>query len=259
MKYWFIFSGGDIILQEDVEGHLSIPCCEEMPFGDSDDIIPMASMNGLESKAVELKESDDFDIPHFVKMGLRTSFYHLDTESYLMAGKAAELLNWHAGTHFCGYCGGKMEFHTDISKVCCRCHREIWPKLSPAIIVLIRRKDEILLVQSNTFKSDYYGLVAGFVETGESFEDCVHREVREETGLEITNLHYFGSQPWPYPRNIMAGFEADYLKGELQLQLSELNKAGWFRLYNHPRIPGKLSMARKLIDHWIAEQQHLEN
>src|SRR5574344_306679 len=187
-------------------------------------------MSWMESKAVELKDSDDFDIPHFVKMGLRTSFYHLDTESYLMAGKAAELLNWHAGTHFCGYCGGKMEFHTDISKVCCRCHREIWPKLSPAIIVLIRRKDEILLVQSNTFKSDYYGLVAGFVETGESFEDCVHREVREETGLEITNLHYFGSQPWPYPRNIMAGFEADYLKGELQLQLSELNKGGWFRL-----------------------------
>ena len=255
MKNWFLFCKGDIYLEVDAEGHLCIPCSEDLPFGQLQDAIVMTPMNDIESMALEVCELTNDCRPGFVKMELRTSFYHLDTESYLLAGKAAELLNWHAGTHYCGYCGGIMDFHTDISQVCRSCHREIWPKLSPAIIVLIRRGDEILLVQSKTFKSDYYGLVAGYVETGESFEDCVYREVQEETGLEITNLHYFGSQPWPYPRNIMAGFEADYLKGKLRLQFSELKKGGWFRLENLPRIPDKLSIARRLIDHWISEQQ----
>ncbi len=255
MKNWFLFCNGDIYLKEDSEGHFSIPCSEYLPFGRLQDAITITPMNGIESMALEVTMLSDLCIQGFVRMGLRTSFYHLDTESYLLAGKASEMLHWHDATHYCGYCGGQMDFYTNISKVCRSCHREIWPKLSPAIIVLIKRGDEILLVQSNTFKSDYYGLVAGFVEPGESFEDCVYREVSEETGLEITNLHYWGSQPWPYPRNIMAGFEADYLRGELCLQISELNKGEWFRLENLPRIPDKLSIARHLIDHWILEQR----
>ena len=109
----------------------------------------------------------------------------------------------------------------------------------------------MLLVQSKSFKSDYYGLVAGFVETGESLEEAVYREVREETGLEIRNLRYFGSQPWPYPRGLMVGFTADYLSGELHLQSTELNKGGWFNRQSLPAIPEKLSMARMLIDDWL--------
>ena len=109
----------------------------------------------------------------------------------------------------------------------------------------------MLLVQSNTFKRDYYGLVAGFVELGESLEECVCREVKEETQLEIKNLRYFSSQTWPYPRNIMAGFFAEYAGGELCLQREELNKGGWFHRDNMPPIPEKLSIARKLIDAWL--------
>ena len=255
-KNWFLFYKGDVFLEKNpTDGALSVPRSPQIPFGDIGDAIPVPEMRGFKSFALEVKSPEC--PPNLQRVGLRDSYDCLDKMSYQMAGKAEELLHWHLSTRHCGYCGGEMKFTTDISKTCTSCHREIWPTLSPAIIVLIRRRDEILLVQSRTFKSDYYGLVAGFVETGESLENCVYREVKEETNLEITNLHYFASQPWPYPRGLMAGFTADYLGGELHLQFSELNKGGWFRLDNMPRIPRKLSMARRLIDYWISEQKGL--
>ena len=150
-----------------------------------------------------------------------------------------------------------MQLHTDISKRCTQCGREVWPALSAAIIVAITRNhgEEILLVQSKSFKRDYMGLVAGFVETGESLEACVEREVWEETRLHIRNLRYFASQPWPYPNVLMMGFTAEYDGGTLQLQRSELNKGGWFSRHNLPAIPGRVSLARKLIDHWLQQPE----
>ena len=122
---------------------------------------------------------------------LRQSYYKLPKEDYLKAGKCHELLYWDQNTKFCGVCGGPMRFDTPISKKCEHCGKEIWPQLAIAIIVLVRRKDEVLLVHANSFRDDHYGLVAGFVETGETLEEAVHREVMEETGLHITNLRYF--------------------------------------------------------------------
>ena len=129
----------------------------------------------------------------------------------------------------------------------------MWPPLATAVIVAITRHggEEILLVQSHKFKRDYMGLVAGFVETGETLEECVKREVWEETRLHIRNLRYFASQPWPFPNVLMVGFTAEYADGELTLQTSELKKGGWFRRDNLPDIPGKVSLARRLIDHWL--------
>ena len=253
MKYWFLFSHGDIFLAEHADGSLGLPLQENSPLDSLPDAMEIPSFG--EYNAVIAEVDDSTALHGFFRIGLRSSYYKLDHRSYLMAGKAAELLNWHMETLFCGHCGHPMTFHTPISKVCTCCQREVWPKLSPAIIVLIRRNDEILLVQSRSFKKNYYGLVAGFVETGESLEDTVYREVREETGLEITNLQYFGSQPWPYPRGLMIGFMADYASGSLHIQFSELNKGGWFRRDNMPAIPEKLSIARMLIDAWLAQRQ----
>lgn len=144
-----------------------------------------------------------------------------------------------------------MKMHTDISKRCPNCGKEVWPQLATAIIVLIHKGDEVLLVHARNFKGDFYGLVAGFVETGETLEEAVHREVMEETGLTITNIRYFGSQPWPYPCGLMVGYNADYVAGDIHLQRSELSKGSWFTKDSLPTIPEKLSIARKILDDWI--------
>ncbi len=182
---------------------------------------------------------------------LRESFYHLSEEAYREAGKASELLYFDSQHRYCGVCGAPMEWGSIISKRCIRCGEEIWPKLNTAIIVLVCRGEEALLVKAKNFRRDYYGLVAGFVETGESLEECVAREVYEETGLRVANIRYFASQPWPYPMGLMVGFRADYAGGELVLRDGELRDAAFFSRDNIPAIPGKMSMARMLIDDWL--------
>ena len=144
-----------------------------------------------------------------------------------------------------------MEWSSAISKRCTHCGEELWPKLSTAIIVLIHRGKEVLLVKAKNFRRDYYGLVAGFVETGESLEECVAREVMEETGLKVSTIQYFGSQPWPYPLGLLIGFHAGYAEGEIVLRDGELCDAAFFTRENIPAIPGKMSMARMLIDDWL--------
>jgi NAD+ diphosphatase len=144
-----------------------------------------------------------------------------------------------------------MKMHTEISKRCTECGKEVWPQLAIAVIVLIHRGDEVLLVRAKNFRTDFYGLVAGFVETGETLEEAVARETMEETGVTIDNIRYFGSQPWPYPCGLMVGFHADYVGGAIHLQRSEIAKGGWFRRDNLPTIPEKLSIARMLLDDWL--------
>ena len=182
---------------------------------------------------------------------LRASYDLLPPHLYQQAGKAAEILYFDTHHRHCGLCGGDMQWHTPISKRCTVCGEEIWPQLNTAIIVLVRKGDEALLVRAKNFKRNYYGLVAGFVETGESLEECVRREVYEETGLTVDNIRYFGSQPWPYPMGLMVGFQADYVSGDITLIDGELKEAAFFTRDNLPPIPGKMSMARMLIDDWM--------
>ena len=184
-------------------------------------------------------------------VGLRKTHAILNPEDYQLAGKGAELLYWDQNTRFCGVCGGTNNWMTDISKKCTECGKEWWPSAATAIIVRIQRDDRILLVRSRNFRGNHYGLVAGFLETGESLEQCVQREVKEEVGIKIKNLRYFGSQPWPYPFGLMVGFTADYDGGELRLQKEELCEGDWFTRENMPDIPDKASIARRLIDDWL--------
>lgn len=109
-------------------------------------------------------------------------------------------------------------------------------------------------MHAKNYKTNFYGLVAGFVETGETLEQALRREVMEETQLEVKNISYFGSQPWPYPCGLMVGFTAEYASGDIHLQKSELSRGAWFRYDNLPVIPEKLSIARKLIDYWLEQK-----
>ncbi|ERJ75399.1 NAD(+) diphosphatase [Prevotella melaninogenica] len=251
-KYWFVFCKTDIMLEK-VGEHYSIPLSEEAPISlhlwtHVLNVTPME--DGTEVKAV-MVDQPITDNPQYEMCGLRPSFYRLSKEFYLKAGKCHELLYWDNNTKFCGVCGAPMKMHTDISKRCTNCGKEIWPQLATAVIVLVHRADEVLLVHARNFKTDFYGLVAGFVETGETLEEAVHREVEEETGIKVKNLRYFGSQPWPYPCGLMAGFNADYDGGSLHLQRSEISKGAWFTKDNLPTIPEPLSIARMILDDWI--------
>lgn len=248
--FWYVFSGSKLLLRHR-DGCYALPQDGQCPVGSDAPSFPLAPLEGVSGRVVPLSEQLPPAPEGYEWVELRASYHLLPPAHYRHAGKAHELADWDLSTRYCGYCGHLMEFHTSISKVCTHCHREVWPKLSPAVIVLIRRGEEALLVQSLTFKADYYGLVAGFVETGESLEEALIREVHEEVGLELKNLRYFGSQAWPYPRGLMVGFFADYAAGEIHLQQSELRKGGWFRRDNLPAIPEKLSIARRLIDAWV--------
>ena len=249
--YWFVFFSDNLLLCE-CEGYYCVPCQEEPPVAltEWNVVRTYAEMNGLPCKVVQidhpLAEDSSYEM-----VGLRASYALLDQETYLKAGKGAEILYWDRNSRFCAVCGAPMKAHTVISKRCTVCGKEVWPQLATAIIVLVHRGDEILLVHAHNFKGSFYGLVAGFVETGETLEECVAREVHEETGLQIANIRYFASQPWPYPCGLMIGFHADYVSGEIHLQKRELASGGWFRRDNLPEIPPRLSMARMLIDAWL--------
>lgn len=260
-RYYFIFSKNNILLEQQPNGTFTIPCAEEVPIGIHPwthvlNISPMDDGTEVKALMVDDPQSIEATDDQLRKDGwafksLRESFYHLPETLYLKAGKCEELLYWDHNTQFCGVCGAPMRMSTDISKRCTQCGKEVWPQLATAVIVLIRKGDEVLLVHARNFVSDFYGLVAGFVETGETLEEAVRREVMEETGLTIKNLTYFGSQPWPYPCGLMVGYMADYDEGAIHLQRSELSKGNWFRYDQMPRIPQKLSIARRLIDAWL--------
>ena len=269
-RYYFVFSKDDLLLERLSNGTYTIPCQDAPPT----EVKPWTTMlnvtplDGIEVKAYALDTpavafsdlstlivSQSTLTPHSYEFcPLRQSYYKLPEDLYLKAGKCAELLYWDKNTRYCGVCGGPMKFHTDISKRCEHCGKEVWPQLATAIIVLIHRgPDEVLLAQGRNFKRDFYGLIAGFVETGETLEEAVCREVMEETGLTISNIRYFDSQPWPYPSGLMVGFNADYAGGSLHLQHEELKKAAWFHRDHLPNLPEKLSIARRLIDAWLGD------
>ena len=247
----YIFREGRLLLRHD-DG------CYAVLVGDEEEVpVRVERLHAFEPNDGELAyvgQGAEEALPEgYEWVDLRASYHRLTAEEYKQAGKAAELLYFDLHHRYCGLCGAPMQWNTAISKRCTACGDEIWPQLNTAIIVLVHRGDEALLVKAKSFRRDFFGLVAGFVETGESLEECVAREVREETGLEIGNIRYFGSQPWPYPMGLMVGFHADYREGDIRLADGELSDAAFFSRDHLPTIPEKLSMARMLIDDWLSD------
>ena len=182
----------------------------------------------------------------------------LDPDFIPIAFRALHLLDWSHKTRFCKRCGSAMQPKPGPpARECPQCGYLSFPRISPAVIVLVERENQCLLASSPRFKGDFYSVLAGFAEPGETLEETVAREVYEETGIEVTDIRYFGSQPWPFPDSLMIGFTARYAGGEIRVDGEEIMDARWFTADQLPNIPGKISIARALID-WFVEKHQVE-
>ena len=187
-------------------------------------------------------------------VGLRKLWSLLDEALFPIAGRANQLAHHYSTNLFCGRCGARTErAPKDRAVKCPACTLSVWPRISPAIITLVRRGDEALLANSGRFPVPFFSTLAGFSDPGESLEETLVREVREEVGVQVGDVRYFGSQPWPFPNSLMIGFTAQWHAGEIAVDGQEIKEARFFKAAALPMIPPRLSIARRLIDAWVTE------
>lgn len=184
--------------------------------------------------------------------GLRDLADALSDRLFAVGGRAVQIVNWGRTHRFCGRCGAETQTApSERAQVCPQCGLMAFPRLSPAIIVRIQRGEQILLARNHRFPPGRFSVLAGFVEPGETLEEAVAREVREEVGIRVRDIRYFGSQPWPFPNSLMLGFTAEYAEGEIVVDESELAEAHWFTRDNLPDLPPPISIARRLIEEFL--------
>lgn len=196
--------------------------------------------------------------PGMAFYNLRRLFGLFDDENIVwLAGRAVQIIDWDRTSQFCGRCGALMEQQShERAKQCPECGATVYPRLSPAIIVAVVRHDtaesQLLLARSWRHPADLYSVIAGFVEPGETLETAVAREVKEETNIDVKDVRYFGSQPWPFPNSLMIAYTAEYAGGEIELEEEEMEDAAWYPAGSLPQVPPPISISRSLID-WFVE------
>ena len=250
--FWFIFKNEKLLL--DITGKDLNSICTSSP--EQLGVVPIFSQflgqyGSTNCFVAEVGENTSPPASTEFK-GLRSLFGTMDDDLFILAGRAVQILHWHKEHRFCGKCGTPMENRkTELAKICPACSFISFPRLSPAVIMSIIKEDHILLARSPRFSPGMYSTLAGFVEPGETLEEAVRREVREEVNVQIGNISYVASQPWPFPHSIMIGFSADYVDGEIEIDDHEIEDAQWFSVQNLPILPSKITIARLLIDNFI--------
>jgi NAD+ diphosphatase len=254
-NWWFAFQGSNLLVRVE-ESSVSVPCLTN--FSELGVTIVRQQYLGLfgDRPCYSAELAEDTKPPEGMAFhGLRQLFNRIDEDLFWIAGRAVQIVDWDRTHQFCGRCGGKMiTRERERAKECPQCGLVNYPRLSPAIIVLVECGDKLLLARSHRFPSGMYSVIAGFVDPGEALEDTVAREVKEETGIDIKDIRYFGSQPWPFPNSLMIGFTAVYAGGEISIDDEEIEDAGWFTVDNLPTLPNKISIARRLIDWFLVKQ-----
>lgn len=251
--WWFAFQGNQILVTETASG-IDLPL---VPAGAALNLAVLArhylgTLGEIDCYAVELDAEAPLP-PGLALSGLRPLYGRVADDLFSVAGRAVQIVEWDRTHRYCGRCGAATEQMTgERAKKCPQCGLLNFPRLSPAVIVLVERGDAMLLGRGRNFSAPFYSTLAGFVEPGESLEEAVAREVYEESGILVDNLRYFGSQPWPYPHSLMIGFTATYAGGTIRVQESELIDAGWFTADNLPLLSQPPSIARQLIDAFLA-------
>ncbi len=253
--WWFAFMGNKLLVYPET-AKSKIPCLISLTeIG----LTPIRTqfLGTLEGSPCYCAELDkDIAVPEDMAFqGLRELYGSLEDDLFALGGRAFQIMEWDRTHQYCGHCATPtIQLEGDRAKRCPKCDLVNYPRLSPAIIVLISRGEEVLLARATRFPQSMFSVLAGFVEPGESLEETVIREVREEVGIEIKDIRYFGSQPWPYPNSLMIGFTAIYASGDIKIDPREIAEVAWFKKHNLPKIPPNLSIARKLID-WFVEQE----
>ena len=187
---------------------------------------------------------------------LRGWLGRVESSVFYLAGRAKQILDWLDTHRYCGRCGTETVGHsTDRARECPKCGNIAYPRLSPSIIVLVRRGEEMLLARNANWPTGFYSTLAGFVEPGESVEQTLHREVFEEVGVTVNNLRYLGSQSWPFPNSLMLGYHADYVGGDIVCQEGEIADARWFRYDELPNVPPGTAISSWLIEAFVKERK----
>ena len=253
------FAGSRILLRSTDEGE-RLPTRDELiaDFGATvladagiPVVHPLGVRRGLESSIFALEE--DAKVPAGYRLdGLRVAFHALNEVDFRAAGAARQRVEWFRTHRFCSRCGARNEPHSHQGAMACpSCGQMHFPRVAPAVIVLVQRGEEALLGRSPHFTPGVYSTLAGFVEPGETLEECVHREIEEEVAVQVGNLRYFRSQPHPFPNSLMVGFVAEWVSGEIRLDPSEIEDARWFRYDDLPELPHPMSIARALIEDFV--------
>jgi NAD+ diphosphatase len=189
--------------------------------------------------------------------GLRELFGSLSEKMFKMATLGLQVNNWDKVSRYCGKCGKHVHLmKTERAKECSSCGHIQYPRISPAVIMAVTRGNKILLARSNHLKFSFYSVLAGYVEVGETLEECVKREVLEEVALSVKNIRYFGSQSWPFTNSLMIAFTAEHAFGEIRIDQNEILDAAWFSPDNLPQLPGWGSIARQLVDSFVRQAVH---
>jgi len=250
--YWFVFCSNKLLVTVD-EGKTGIPYFKSLS---ELNIAPvriqyLGTLRG--SPCYSAEATTEIAAPETMSFReLRSLYGALEEDLFLLAGKAIQVVSWDQTNQYCGRCGAKTApLEGERAKKCPACGLINYPRISPAAITAITMGNKILLTHNAAFKGNIHSLIAGFVEPGETIEECVHREIFEEVGLKVKNLKYFGSQPWPFPNSLMIGFTAEYDSGEISVDGQEITEASWYEASNLPELPGKISIARKIIDLFV--------
>lgn len=251
---WFIFQGGRLLLPRTAGRDL--PVGLESAERSGCPVFAVQFLGWLEGVPCYGAEVDPAArLPADIEaVGLRSLLGAAGEDLLALAGRARQLVQWARNHRFCGRCGGETRPRAaERARMCMRCGQAWYPRVSPAVIVAVVRSGRILLARSKRRPRGFYSVLAGFVEPGETLEAATCREVREEVGIGIKNLRYFGSQPWPFPDALMVAFTAEYESGEITVEPSEILRADWFLPDALPSVPGTWSIARRLIDGFVQQ------
>ncbi len=246
---WFAFHKSELLITE-TAGAFQLPRCRNMSELGLTSVrsLYLGTYAGQHCYVSELAHAEALPGGHSLQ-GLRTVLGGPNATLGTLAGRAFQIMEWDRNHQYCSRCGTQTEVRRDErARVCPSCRYTVYPPISPAIMILIVRRREILLARKKEWPQGRFSALAGFVEPGEELEDTVRRETREEVGLEIKNLRYFGSQPWPFPHQLMIAFTADYASGEVTPDGIEIGEAAFFDVENLPSLPAGISISRRMID-----------